>query len=1059
LLRFLAVLAMVGGAAFMLFKQTVQSQLQNQILSKVSEVLQGTDLTFDLEQARFHEGRGLQLNYVSLNLGPNDASRPQSHLEIYEAFIHARISMAQLIAADLPIEKIDITRAKLTLVRDQNGEWDFSNIIDSFPKTDSKTPIQIEFRDCEIRMIDEQNINSPPITLTNVNFRLGPRLNDGNKYQQFEGAFESKAISKIAFQGFLHPPTKKWKAKLSATNAQLSSGLIKLLPPTMQDQMKELRAVSGKINLEVEANGLATLEEIPEIQINAMVEQLTIDDNRLPFPIQNGSFNFQSSNELGNEYISIKNASARFGEAQFRCDYWHRGFLLDPKQSRLNGSLDNFNFNNQERLMNWFPEYCSKFCSEYSPSGTSDIAFEIEYDGDTMRRSINADLKDMSFSFTKLPYEIANCKGTVTLNNDKCDFYVQSNSGDDLITLKGSARGVGKSPTFEVNISAPGALPIDQKMRDAINAQPKMASVINRFGIQGQVSGTGRVFKNSPDGDVNREFDVRLKNCSIRHDNFDYPINEIDGLIRIENNNYRFHNLTGKNHQGRVTCDGYWNSNDGLDVTYLCESIPLDDTLKYSLSSELREIWDSLRIRGTLDQLKVDMTMPLDASEIELAMTARMGTRNLHPNPNQISILPVWFPYEVNDLTGQVSVKNGKVTLTNIQGNHGRTKLRCQGSGAFTNNDWFIDIGQMEVSSLKVDGDLIDAVPKEVAPAIRQLDFQGIIAVSGALRVESAGREPIQNQPGQPTILGNGPLQAILSWTDIRFDMSGAKMLIGMPIENIYGFITLSGKSDSTSTHCSGNLDLETISVYGHQVTEIKGPIWMDDSIILAGNKNDIRLGPENSPPIFLPISGKMHGGDVEFNAEMDTAGTNQYSLDAQLKDGSLKESCKEFGTDARNIDGKSTAFINLYGDNEGIQSQSGNGGIKLSEAEIYELPIFLRLLTILNIKDNHAFDQADIKFNVQGDEINFDWMKFSGNAISLIGTGKMNLDQDLDFKFHSVLGRDTFGNTLLNKLYHRSSERILQIEVNGTVENPKTKQRWLNQLGDPGLLSNDRAP
>lgn len=1043
----------------MLFKQTVQSQLQKQISAKVSEVLQGTDLAFDLEQARFHEGEGLQLNYVSLNLESGNLSKPHSHLEIYEAFIHAPISMAQLVAANVPIEKIDITRAKITLVRDQNGEWDFSNIIDSLPKTDSENPIQIEFRDCEIRMIDEQNGNNPPITLTNVNFRLGPRLNGGNRYQQFEGAFESKVISKIAFQGFLHPPTKQWKAKLSATNAQLSSGLIKLLPTDMQDQMKELRAVSGKINLKVEAQGLATLEEIPQIQIDAQVEQLTIDDNRLPFPIQNGSFDFQSSNAQGNEFLSIKNASARFGEAQFKCDYWHRGFILAPEQCKLNGRLDNFNFSNQERLIKWFPEYCTKFCDEYSPSGTSDIAFELEYDGSSLKRSINADLTDMSFSFIKLPYEVANCRGKVTLNNDKCDFFVQSNSGDDLIMLKGSARGVGNSPTYEVNISAPGALPIDQKMRDAIKAHPAMASVINRFGIQGQVSGTGRVFKNSPDGDVNREFDVRLKNCSIRHDNFDYPINEIDGLIQIQNNNYRFLNVTGKNHQGRVTCDGYWNPDEGLDVTYLCQSIPLDDTLKYSLSSELREIWDSLRIRGTLDQLKVDMTLPPGAAAVELAITARMGARNIRPNPNQISILPVWFPYEVNDLTGQVNVKDGKVTLTNIQGTHGRTNLRCEGSGAYTNNDWFINIDQMEVSSLKVDGDLIDAVPKEVAPAIRQLDFQGIIGVSGALKVESAGRQPIPNQPGQPTILGDGPLQAKLSWSDVRFDLSGAKMMIGMPIENIYGFITLSGTSDQHASRCSGTIALDTISIYGHQVTDISGPIWLDDHVILAGNKNNIRLGPENSPASYPPITGRMHKGDVVFNAEMETAGTNRYRLDAELTNGCLKESCKEFGTDARNITGTSRAQIALEGDYEGIQSQAGRGAIQIYDAKIYELPIFLRLLTILNLQDNHAFDTANISFDVQGDEINFDQMKFTGNAISLSGTGKMNLDQDLDFQFHSVFGRDKYDKTLLSKLYHKSSERILQIEVNGTVENPKTKQRWLKQLGEASLLSQDRAP
>ena len=135
----------------------------------------------------------------------------------------------------------------------------------------------------------------------------------------------------------------------------------------------------------------------------------------------------------------------------------------------------------------------------------------------------------------------------------------------------------------------------------------------------------------------------------------------------------------------------------------------------------------------------------------------------------------------------------------------------------------------------------------------------------------------------------------------------------------------------------------------------------------------------------------------------------------------------------------------------------AGRGAIQIYDAKIYELPIFLRLLTILNLRDNHAFDTANISFAVQGDEINFDQMKFTGNAISLSGTGKMTLDQDLDFKFHSVFGRDKYDKTLLSKLYHKSSERILQIEVNGTVENPKTKQRWLNQLGEASLLSQDR--
>ncbi len=1066
-----AVVVCCGG--WLLFQQTVHSQLRDRVQAKISDALSGTGLRARLGQARFHEGKGIQLNDLQLDLATAESAGLHSQLEIYEAFIHAPQTMTQLVASELKLLAVEIRRAKLTVVRKPDGQWDFQQIISSLAGLKSDSPVPISLTDCEIRIVDQSNSPVAPITLSNVNLYAQQIVHEGRVLMQLNGGFQSPAISQIEFTTFLDQQTQSWRAEIGAIDASLSRDLIAVLPPAARAELKELRSVSGKINFNAMAMGRMSFDVLPSISIEGNVDRLTIDDMRLPLSIRNVSANF----EINNSGFAVSGARGNLGLADFSGNYWQHGFL-ERQQWHCDGNLTQFNFDHSPRLSQWLPEYCKKFCAEYSPSGTSNIKFDLTHDGRELKRHIVGDLTNMSFSYINLPYRIDNCVGRVNWLGDVCDFNVRSFSAKEAIELKGVAKGIGQDPTYEINISVPGDLPIDQKMHDAVSVLPKLAEVLDAFNPTGRVGGIGKIEKRSPQGKASKTFDVRLKRCSIRHDSFDYPIHNVEGLIHVENDNYTFSDLSGNNSSGKVNCNGNWDPDNGLFARFLCESIPLNDQLRFALKPELREIWNGFRPRGTLDFMRIDMKLPINATEVDLNVKAWMEKSQDETAANYISIHPVWFPYEINHLTGTVDIGNGEIWLKDCEGKHQRTKVFCQGKGIYSDDDWSVSLKNLLVTSLKVDEDLLAAVPRDLAPPIRQLKYQGLLGVNGEVTIagSSGNQPPIQSTTQvashQASNLASGdfgsripasipvyqPATNSLSW-DVRFDMTQAKMLIGVPVENVFGNVRLAGFYDGNLTECRGDLDIDSMTIYDAQITNIQGPIWLDNFRVAAGSFCPSEYGntTTNISPIedqnrnMESVTGQFHNGAVTFDANMNSGGNNEYKLFATLKNGCLSTVCREYGNQTDNIDGDIKAEVELNGDYTGIHSQRGKGYIELSDAKIYELPVFLSLLKILNIRQltRTAFDSGIIMFDVEGENIDLSYMEFLGDAISLIGNGRMNLDFEIDLNFYSVMGRNRFNVPVLSELYHASSQKILWINVDGTLGNPQTHRHVLPQLND----------
>ena len=171
---------------------------------------------------------------------------------------------------------------------------------------------------------------------------------------------------------------------------------------------------------------------------------------------------------------------------------------------------------------------------------------------------------------------------------------------------------------------------------------------------------------------------------------------------------------------------------------------------------------------------------------------------------------------------------------------------------------------------------------------------------------------------------------------------------------------------------------------------------------------------------------------------------TPQYTIRATLADADLAQFAKENITGRQNLKGQVVATIDLGGTGRSKDTLRGDGKIRLRDAEIYELPIMVALLKILSVRapDTTAFTKCDVDFHLQGDHVVLERINFSGDAISLMGQGQMNFDRQINLTFHSMVGDADVQLPFVRSFFGQASQQIMQIEVDGTVDQPITHSK-----------------
>jgi hypothetical protein len=535
----------------------------------------------------------------------------------------------------------------------------------------------------------------------------------------------------------------------------------------------------------------------------------------------------------------------------------------------------------------------------------------------------------------------------------------------------------------------------------------------------------GRFERTNPsDPDLHRRVQIELFNCSMNYERFPYPLGMIRGRLLWDDQGWTFQELSGRNDTAYVEGTGFWRrtpaAGSELVLNLAGADVPLEDELRDALQPGAQLVWNQLRPRGTVDHLQVDIQYASASHRLAVEVTGQKWRRRTnHDEGHSITILPTWFPYRLNDVAGTVQYSNGRFQLRNISATHDETQVSVQGAcGVAPDGSWTVQLPNVTADRIYLNRDLLAALPKELGKAVERLNLHGDLCLQGSLAFSGAA--------------GETPSTA---W-DVTVDVENGSLNCGFPVDHLHGDVHLVGSSGNGSFSSHGDLNVDSVMYRDIQLTGLTGPLYVDASGIVFGSEAD--AAGQGRPP--QPLSASAIGGQLSADVRVGFEPEMPFRVQVRLDRGSLAEFSQEVALKTQNIRGQGNALITLSGNRFGQSSWRGTGAIRLFEADIYEIPVMLALLKLLSIRqpDTTAFTNSEIDFRVQGEHVYLDRINFYGDAVSLKGSGEMDLDRRIDLKFYTLVGRGELDMPVVRAVLRTASKQLLLIHVTGTLDDPQ---------------------
>ena len=295
-------------------------------------------------------------------------------------------------------------------------------------------------------------------------------------------------------------------------------------------------------------------------------------------------------------------------------------------------------------------------------------------------------------------------------------------------------------------------------------------------------------------------------------------------MLDLVDGDWTFSGLEGSNDRARITCKGSLASGlqgKELVLNIVGHDVPLEESLRDALvlSPHIQQVWHDLRPRGTVD---LDAEIRYLSEEKKFSVGVRAW-----PQPQSTSIEPVQFPYRLDRVQGVLNYRDGHVTFERCKGEHGTVHLSTEGYCDFyPDGRWYMHFEKLAADRIHADRELIQALPERLRKAVLELRPTGPMNIAGSFDLERTGR----------------PFEPLRSRWDMRLGLQQSNLQLGgILAENVHGEASLRGGFDGQQLRSRGELAIDSLSYKDCQLTDVLGPIWIDDGRVLFGSWVDRR--------------------------------------------------------------------------------------------------------------------------------------------------------------------------------------------------------------------------
>lgn len=1034
------------------------------------------DLEIDIGRVQLEDQKGISIRRLECSL-PAEPGRPKRLLLVVdELFLECPVSLPALIRKEITVGKIRLDAPTFRLTRAADGSFPEVEFLRPQGKQPKPTPIEIRngtvfyedvlaARSGPLRLSDISCLITPPETQNAAELTLSDLGPAGRTAESWKAVGLSKGdwFRQLNFEFHYHPETLQWE--LTAGCRQLD-WTAKLLPffrmegplAGSPDYQRTLESFQGRFDLDVKA---ASATEAPlglRFEVDGLLSQGRADLTEIDRTLSELSTKFR----VTDDGIHVERLVGLGEAARFALSYSQEG-LVEVRGGRMTTTFRGLAFDPTfvEILSPLLNESTENLLKRFDYDGVTDLDAALAFrEGRWTPERIHLNFSELNFSFRDFPYKVERLRGTLDVDaTARLEFQLQTRPEDPLkVEIVGRYGNVFADPVGEVKILG-NDVPIDAKLLASIPEETRR--IIQTLHPTGKINADLSIKLPPNDLPLENIFEINLVDVAVLYDGFRYPVREIHGMLRMERGVWNFENLVGKNGLTTVGGRGFLRpvtvaaadgetgvAADELFLELQIQDLPIDEQLTTALpDAGKQEILKGLQVRGNVH---LDAKVRLLAWEDSTRKDALSLWFAARPRPG-LSIHPERFPYRIENLEGEIVYQDGRITAQRLTGTGGRRETRFSAGldcRFAENGHWRLRLSPMEIDQLSSERELRDALPNTFQGFVENLKIANPVNLKGSLELSKQGEE--------------APLLAV--W-DLALILHRNNMEIGIPMEDMFGTIRLTGFSLDEQVRAAGQLQLDSVTVHDFQATELSGPFFYDGTArpprFYLGQPAMIALPPppqlgaipdfagsswfrENQNP--LPVRGTIFGGRFYCESLVSLDQTITYGIKAGLNGADLSKIAKEMEPKAKSIAGTLNAWAHLGGHGRTLETIGGRGGIELRNANIYEAPGMVRLLRELSIRETDpnagTIKAADIEFRLAGNQVHFPQIVLEGNAFLLHGSGAMQIDnRHLDLTLKTRLGNRRAQIPVVSDIIGGAGDQLVQLRVRGPISDPTVKQ------------------
>ncbi|MCH7750773.1 MAG: DUF748 domain-containing protein [Planctomycetes bacterium] len=978
-------------------------------------------LNISVGGARLVEGRGIAI--YDLTVSETSSTQLQNNLLVVdEIMLVCDVQLSQLMNGAPTVQRVIVKHPQLWVSRHANGRWNIESLW-PLPQPCQIRP-QVVIQDAQVTFSDQRQASLSPLTLRDVNFTIGGAKENATEQPiEFTGSLSGPNIKRVEIQAKFDPVQQSIQIVGDVRQLQLTSELLAwttayagaLVGPSVL-----YGNVDGKFTVQYQIGG----ETLPQVEARWQLYDGRLEDPRLPQPLTEVTATVACKGTT----FKVEELRGNCGSANLALTLQRQGW---SRTAPLAMAVRVENLTLDKKLYRALPPMLQDQWDKYQPTGLVDADVQLTFDGARWKPLVTLTGRELAFESDKFSYRVTDGSGTMhyRLGEDgqpaTLDIDLVAYGGGQPLKIVGRVFDPAPGARGWAEITGQN-VEIEQRMIAAL--PDKTREVIQSMHPEGRFNLYWRLERSQLGQEkLRKSLRLELVETRVKYEKFPYPLSGIRGWILAEDDHWTFRDLVSGGSRS-VQCQGYLRPTAGgkeLSLQFTGQQIPLDGDLKQAVPSGVAQAWEELRPRGQID---------LTADVYHLTGYAKPDIRvSVRPRPESASLEPRFFPYLLEKVGGTLTYHQGQVLMTEFKAQHGRTTIRTNGSGNFAEDgSWEVKLEGLSADRLTMRREFVGALPLKLQKLIDQLKPTGSFALqNSSMRFA---------KPSDPT----APLES--QW-DVQLECHQTDIQAGIELRNIHGMVRLVGESKGSQCYQSGELEIDTATFQGVQFTEIRGPIWIDETRCLLGNWASKQQG--RTP---RHITAKIYDGHLVGDAWVTYDGLPQYGAQVSVVGADLLRIMTERFNGGTDFRGKVAANLSLRGRGRQLENLEGEGDVKITDAEIYELPLLVGLLKVLrnSTPDSTAFNESDVKFRIQGRHIYLDQLDFLGDAVSLFGKGYTNFDQQLNLAFYGIVGRNEIRVPFIKNFWNQVGQQTMQMYVDGTLSDPQIHTQafpMVNQL------------